>query len=233
MNRSKALRRALAGGVAAVGIAVGQWLHSAPAGGDDQSVVSAAPAAVDLSALLSQVRVVDHIDEVDGYERGCGTDKKTRAKQRCVFGPAWNDPLDHSGCDTRSRLLSQSLHNVTFKPGTRNCKPVAGVLSPDPYTGADIDLKDVEVDHVYAISRAWNAGAWRWSPKQRQIFANDFTELIAVSRTANRSKSDAGLDEWLPSYQPCTYAQRYLAVAAKYELPITVGDRAAAITACR
>jgi hypothetical protein len=232
MGRSKIVRRALVTSVAATGIAVGQWLHSAPAGGDD-SHISSAPAAADISALLSQVRVVDHLDEVDGYERGCGTDKKTRTKQRCVFGPAWNDPLDHSGCDTRSRLLSESLHNVTFKPGTRNCKPAAGVLSPDPYTGADIDLKDVEVDHVYAISRAWNAGAWRWSPKQRQIFANDLTELIAVSRSANRAKSDAGLDEWLPSHQPCTYAQRYLAVAAKYELPITVGDRAAAITACR
>lgn len=196
-------------------------------------MVNAAPAAVDLSALLAQVRIVNHIDTVDGYERGCGTDKETHVKQRCVFGPAWNDPLDHSGCDTRSRLLSQSLRDITFKPGTRNCKPIGGTLSPDPYTGADIDLKEVEVDHVYAISRAWNAGAWKWSPQQRQIFANDFTELIAVSRTANRSKSDAGLDQWMPTHQPCTYAERYLTVAVKYELPITSGDRAAALAACR
>ncbi|WP_236949343.1 HNH endonuclease family protein [Mycolicibacterium goodii] len=186
-----------------------------------------------MSSLLSQVRVVDRIEVIDGYERGCGTDKKTRAKQACVFGPAWNDPLDHSGCDTRSRLLAQSLRNVSFKPGTRNCKPIAGILSPDPYTGADIDLKDVEVDHVYALSRAWNAGAWRWSSRQRQIFANDMTELVAVSRAANRTKSDAGLDEWMPAYQPCTYARRYLTVAIKYQLPITVGDQAAAIAACR
>ena len=58
------------------------------------------------------------------------------------------------------------------------------------------------------------------------------TELIAVSGSANRQKSDAGLDEWLPSYQPCTYIQRYLTVAVKYQLPITVAERNAAAAAC-
>jgi hypothetical protein len=48
-----------------------------------------------IAELLSQVSVVDEIPDITGYQRGCGKG------QGCVFGPAWNDPLDHSGCDTR------------------------------------------------------------------------------------------------------------------------------------
>ena len=49
----------------------------------------------DIAALLQQVRVIDRLPDVDGYDRGCGKG------EGCVFGPAWNDPLDHSGCDAR------------------------------------------------------------------------------------------------------------------------------------
>ncbi|MFV8141950.1 HNH endonuclease family protein [Mycolicibacterium senegalense] len=217
-------RTALAAVVAAV-FAGGTWLHSGSAG--EAGIATAAPRNADLATLLPQARVVDRIDDVPGYERSC---KKGKG---CVFGPAWNDRNDHSGCDTRSRLISISLRNVEYKPGTRNCKPISGTLDPDPYTGQAIDLKSVEIDHVYALSRAWNAGAWQWSPEQRQSFANDFDELIAVSKNANRSKSDAGLDEWMPTYQPCTYAVRYVAVAVKYNLPISAGDRKTALTACQ
>ena len=194
---------------------------------------SSAQEAASVAELLASVTVVPVINDVPGYERGCGIDKKTRQREGCVFGPAWNDPLDHSGCDTRSRLLAASLSDVKFKPGTRECKPIAGVLSPDPYTGATVDLDDVEADHIWSLHRLWNASAWRWDQQQRQIVANDMDNLIAVSRQANRAKSDAGLDEWLPSYQPCRYVQRYLAVAVKYGLPISEAEEAAARAACQ
>ncbi|MFV8176917.1 HNH endonuclease family protein [Mycolicibacterium peregrinum] len=223
MRRTKALRRAALAAVATA-LAISAWLHPGPAG--DTQIAAAAPQNTDLTTLLSQVRVVDRIDDVPGYQRSC---KKTMA---CVFGPAWNDRNDHSGCDTRSRLISISLRDVEYKPGTRNCKPISGTLDPDPYTGQVIDLKSVEIDHIYALSRAWNAGAWQWSLEQRQSFANDFDELIAVSKAANRDKSSGGLDDWMPIYQPCVYAVRYVTVAVKYNLPITTGDRATAITAC-
>ena len=79
---------------------------------------------------------------------------------------------------------------------------------------------------------AWDAGASTWDRQRRQIFANDLTELIAVSATQNSRKSDATLAGWLPPVAKCEYASRYLTVAAKYQLPITVQDRTAAITAC-
>jgi hypothetical protein len=61
---------------------------------------STAPSA-DLPELLAKVTATDVIAPISGYQRGCGVDKKTGEREACVFGPAWNDPLDHSGCDTR------------------------------------------------------------------------------------------------------------------------------------
>jgi hypothetical protein len=188
---------------------------------------SAEPVPAALAGLLDRVPVVDRIGAVPGYQRGC------RKDQSCVFGPAWNDPTDHSGCDTRNRVLRAALKNVVFKPGTRDCKVTAGTLDPDPYTGQAVDVKQVQIDHRYALRRAWDAGASQWTPQQRQIFANDLTELVAVSATANRAKSDYGLDQWLPEYQPCGFVVDYLTVAAKYQLPITTAERAAAVGACQ
>ena len=210
------------------------WIALSP--GDDPTV-SASPAPVgsaDIGELLSKVTVVDAIPQVPGYERGCGIDKKTKFREGCVFGPAWNDPSDRSGCDARNKILASSLRDVTFKPGTRNCKVTGGVLDPDPYTGQRIPLQDkgIEVDHVVPLARAFALGAWQWDPQQRQIFANDPIELIPVSKAANRQKSDSGLDEWLPTFQPCAYIQRYLTVAAKYQLPITAAEHTVATTTC-
>lgn len=223
---TRALGAAAVAATAAAGVAV--WAHPGP---PPSPRPRSAPTAA-LADLLEQVRVVDRIHPAAGYERGCATDKKTRAKDGCVYGPAWNDPDNHSGCDTRSRLLAASLRNVRFKPGTHDCKPIAGVLDPDPYTGRVVDLAHVEADHVYPLRRSWDAGAWQWTSPQRQHFANDLIELIAVSDQANRAKSDAGLDQWLPTYRPCDYIQRYLSVAVKYQLPITTTERSVAVSTC-
>lgn len=217
---------------AAVAIITG-WLTLSP-GADPP--VSASPAPVvsaNISELLSKVSVVDAIPEVPGYERGCGIDKKTKFREGCVFGPAWNDPTDHSGCDTRQRILSRDLRDITYKDGTRNCKVIAGWLQ-DPYSGERVELSDVEVDHVVALHHVWNAGAWQWDSRKRQIFANDPIELRAISSSVNRAKSDSGIDEWLPPNPAarCPFVTQYLTVLIKYDLPITVREKNAAIGAC-
>lgn len=151
-----------------------------------------ATASPPMPSLPDHVRIVDDIEPVAGYDRSCS---KSHA---CVFGPAWNDPTDTSGCDTRNRLLAAQLIEVQFKPGTYDCKVIAGSLSPDPYTGNPVALNAIDIDHIYPLSRAWDAGAWQWTARQRQLFANDPAELLAVSSHANRSKSDSGLS-WLPT----------------------------------
>lgn len=214
------------------------WIALSP--GDDPTV-SASPAPVgsaDIGELLSKVTVVDAIPQVPGYERGCGIDQKTKFREGCVFGPAWNDPSDTTGCDTRNRILRQQLVNIEFKPGTRDCKVISGLLH-DPYGGTDIafssrDAEAVQIDHVAPLAAIWNLGAWAWPQRQRQMFANDTDNLLAVSGPLNNAKSDATISDWLPPNPifVCRYIEIYLSVMAKYHLPITRADRDTASRRC-
>lgn len=221
--------------------AVAGWSYMS-FGPGDLPFVSAPPttaASPDIEELLVKLVVVDKLPDVPGYERGCGVNKKTKFREKCVYGPAWQDPTNHSGCDTRSRILAAQLTRLQFKPGTRGCKVVGGVLDPDPYSGQTMTLtpgdpSGIEIDHIFALQRNWNAGGAQWDLRKRQIFANDIDNLLAVNGRLNESKGSAGL-EWLPPNTNfrCTYVQRYLAIAVKYQLPVTRSDQNIARTTCR
>jgi hypothetical protein len=181
--------------------------------------------------LLKNVSVVAELPQLPGYERSCSPGKG------CVFGPAWTD-TEHTGCDTRNRVLGKQLVDVQFKPGTRECKVVSGLLH-DPYTGVDMPFggdasADIQIDHVFALARAWDAGAANWTLEQRVQFANDTANLLAVSGKQNGSKSDDGPGTWMPPNQAfgCNYVTIYLMIAAKYQLAVTQDDEAEATRAC-
>jgi hypothetical protein len=136
----------------AAAVVVTGWVTFGP-GGDPVVTAGTDPSfdTATMGELLSKVTVINEVPRVPGYERGCGTDKRTHLRQACVFGRAWNDPTDHSGCDTRNRILAVQLQDVKFKPGTRGCKVVAGWLD-DPYTGAKITLGQIQLDHLVSVN---------------------------------------------------------------------------------
>jgi hypothetical protein len=70
--------------------------------------------------------------------------------------------------------------------------------------------------------------------EQRVQFANDISELLAVSGPLNVAKGDAGPGRWPPPNRAfdCQYVQIYVGVAVKYGLPITTADRDASASAC-
>ena len=112
---------------------------------------------------------------------------------RDQFGPAWSD-VDHNGCDTRNDMLRRDLTAVALRPGTRDCVVLSGVLA-DPYTATAIDFRRgnatstaVQIDHVVALSDAWQKGAQQLSPAQRLAFANDPLNLLAVDGPANQQQ---------------------------------------------
>jgi Protein of unknown function (DUF1524) len=153
---------------------------------------------------------------------------------REAFGPAWAD-VDQNGCDTRNDILRRDLVAITDKPGTRGCVVLSGVLH-DPYTRTDVPFlrgqltsADVQIDHVVALSNAWQTGAARLSAQQRRQLANDPLELIAVSGQANKSKGDADAATWLPPAKGyrCAYVARQIAVKVTYGLWVTRPERAA------
>jgi hypothetical protein len=148
------------------------------------------------------------------------------------FGPAWAD-VDRNGCDTRNDILARDLTGETFKPGTKNCVVATGILS-DKYTGTTITFvrgnktsSAVQIDHVVALSDAWQKGAQRISPEQRKQLANDPLNLMAADGPANSSKGDKDAATWLPSNKAfrCEYVARQTAVKAKYQLWVTQAER--------
>jgi hypothetical protein len=150
---------------------------------------------------------------------------------RDQFGPAWAD-VDHNGCDTRNDVLRRDLRSVALKPGTHDCVVLSGVLN-DPYTAATINFlrgnttsTAVQIDHVVALSDAWQKGAQQLSPERRLSFANDPLNLLAVDGPANQSKSDGDAATWLPPNKSfrCTYVARQISVKSSYGLWVTQAE---------
>jgi hypothetical protein len=145
------------------------------------------------------------------------------------FGEAWAD-VDRNGCDTRDDVLNRDLGRRAWRPGTRGCVVVAGVLH-DPYTGRRLEFRKaeaeaVQIDHVVALSDAWQKGAAQWKPGRRRAFANDPLNLLAVDGPTNSSKSDGDAATWLPpqrSYR-CRFVARQVAVKAKWDLSVTLAE---------
>lgn len=142
----------------------------------------------------------------------------------------WRDP-DRNGCDARNDILKRDLVNVVFKEGTDECKVISGQLN-DPYSETTIQFQlgnsDVDIDHVVALSHAWQVGAFQWSDAKRLEFANDPMNLLAVSARLNRQKGDGDAATWLPpakSYR-CAYVSRQVVVKVKYGLWVTAPEKA-------
>ena len=147
------------------------------------------------------------------------------------FGQAWAD-VDRNGCDTRNDVLARDLVDVTTDPTTRGCVVLTGTLD-DPYTGTTIAFErgerssQVQIDHVVALSDAWQKGAQGWTAEQRRAFANDPANLQAVDGPTNQRKGAGDAATWLPpntGYR-CVYALRQVGVKAAYGLWVTRAER--------
>ena len=150
---------------------------------------------------------------------------------RDQFGSGWVD-TDRNGCDTRNDILARDLSAETFKAGTRNCVVLTGNLA-DPYSGRAIGFlrgqgtsEAVQIDHVVALSDAWQKGAQGLDVARRTAFANDPLNLLAVDGPLNMSKGDGDAATWLPPNKGfrCDYVARQIAVKAGYGLWVTQAE---------
>lgn len=155
---------------------------------------------------------------------------------RSQFGQTWAD-VDRNGCDTRNDILKRDLSSEIFKEKTRDCVVLSGTLI-DPYSGEKINFvrgnvssMEVQIDHVVALSHAWQTGAFKLSVKERTAFANDPLNLLAVKGRLNSQKGDGDAATWLPplkSYR-CDYVSRQIAVKLKYRLWFTTPEKEAMV----
>ncbi|MCQ6269083.1 DUF1524 domain-containing protein [Pseudarthrobacter sp. R1] len=149
---------------------------------------------------------------------------------RALFGQAWAD-VDRNGCDTRNDMLNRDLTAITYVNSVP-CKVRSGTLA-DPYTGTSISFlrgqatsTAVQIDHVVALSDAWQKGAQQLTTEQRTAFANDPLNLQATDGPTNMKKGDGDAATWLPPNKGfrCEYVARQISVKATYMLWVTQAE---------
>ena len=147
--------------------------------------------------------------------------------ERSQFGNGWSTHT--AGCDTRNKILKRDLSDTTQND---KCQILTGNLN-DPYTGMQINFSRtdnssvIQIDHVVALSDAWQKGAQQLSAEKRVEFANDPLNLLAVDGPTNQQKGDGDAATWLPPNKPfrCQYINRQISVKKSYGLWVTEAEK--------
>jgi Protein of unknown function (DUF1524)/Excalibur calcium-binding domain len=183
---------------------------------DSSATQAAEPSATQAADLLATLPVKGRAPKT-GYERA-------------LFGPTWAD-VDRNGCDTRNDILRRDLTEVTYATSVP-CTVKTGILA-DPYTGTTVSFlrgtttsSAVQIDHVVALSDAWQKGAQQLTTEQRTAFANDPLNLQATDGPTNQQKGDGDAATWLPPNKGfrCEYVARQVSVKARYSLWVTQAE---------
>ena len=145
---------------------------------------------------------------------------------RTEFYQAW-PAID--GCNLRQRIIKREVGDSARLDG---CDVIAGTFV-EAYTGETRTYnskaefsKNIQIDHIVALSDAWQKGAQQLSADERYQLATDPLNLIAADASANQQKSDGDAATWLPKNKPfrCAYVARQISVKKKYSLWVTQAE---------
>lgn len=219
MKRAHQVRRSIVAAILLVGLGVILFLHPdlyQPQTPSSPEATTAQPTG-EAAAVLNELEIKGRAPKT-GYARA-------------QFGDGWQTK---NGCDTRNVILHRDLIDTKVN---EKCQIESGLLH-DPYTGKDITFArgpttsdDIQIDHVVALSDAWQSGAQQLTFDERVSLANDPLELLAVDGPANQQKSDGDAATWLPSNKTfrCQYVARQIAVKKKYHLWVKPAEKDAIV----
>lgn len=134
-----------------------------------------------------------------------------------------------NGCNLRQIIIKRELGDSATLDG---CDVVAGSFT-EPYTGSEMQFyqksdfsSKIQIDHIVALSDAWQKGAQYKTKEERYAMATDPLNLIAVDSSANQQKSDGDAATWLPPNKAfrCQYVARQVSVKYKYALWVTEAE---------
>jgi hypothetical protein len=139
----------------------------------------------------------------------------------------WID-ADKDGCDTRAEVL---IEEALVKPKVgKKCALTGGKWRSQYDKLVTTNASALDIDHLVPLAEAWRSGAWAWTDKQREDFANDLTDsraLVAVSASSNRSKGDKDYSQWQPKLSDgtepwigCNYLNAWIAIKMRYQLTV-------------
>lgn len=169
------------------------------------------------------LRVVDLLEKLEVKGRAPKT-----GYRREEFYDGW--PIV-DGCSLRQKILKREFGDSAVLDG---CNVVAGEYD-EPYTGEHRVLANksevgrIQIDHVVALSDAWQKGAQYMTSEERFAIATDPLNLLAVDGKANEQKSDGDAATWLPKNKGfrCQYVARQISVKYKYALWLAAAEKEA------
>lgn len=144
------------------------------------------------------------------------------------------------GCSLRQIIIKREVGDSAVMDG---CDVIGGTMV-ESYTGSTMtfyqksDFSDkIQIDHIVALSDAWQKGAQYQTKDERYQMATDPLNLIAVDGSANKQKSDGDAATWLPPNKAfrCQYVARQVSVKYKYGLWVTQAEHdaiASVLSAC-
>ncbi len=139
----------------------------------------------------------------------------------------WID-VDDDGCTTRDEvLIAEAITPAQVGP---ECA-ITGGSWYSYYDDTTVATPgELDVDHMVPLAESWVSGAHAWGPDRRRAFANDLessSSLVAVTASANRSKSDSDPAGWLPPHAAavCRYVTDWVDVKLRWQLHIDPAER--------
>ena len=135
------------------------------------------------------------------------------------------------GCSLRQRIIRREFGDSAVLD---ECNVIGGEFD-EPYTGEHrvfenkTEIAKIQIDHVVALSDAWQKGAQYKDKETRYKIATDPLNLLAVDGPANEQKSDGDAATWLPKNKKfrCQYVARQVSVKYKYGLWVTEAEKEA------
>ena len=137
-----------------------------------------------------------------------------------------------NGCNLRQRILKRDF-GETAVLASDNCTVISGSFN-EPYTGEFMSFADktaiskgIQIDHIVALSDAWQKGAQYKTKEERFAIATDPLNLVAADASANMQKSDGDAATWLPKNRSfrCQYVARQISVKYKYGLWVSDSEK--------
>ena len=190
--------------------------------GAEESVDYSAEAVTEIDG--TRPRAVDILEKLEVKGRAPKT-----GYSRNEFYSGWPTV---EGCNLRQKILKREFGDTAVLEG---CNVVAGEFD-EPYTGEhkvfkarEEISKGLQIDHVVALSDAWQKGAQYLDRDVRYAIATDPLNLLAVDAAANEKKSDGDAATWLPANKKfrCQYVARQVSVKYKYTLWVTEAEKEA------
>jgi hypothetical protein len=143
------------------------------------------------------------------------------------FG-SWRDE-DKDCLNTRAEVL---IRDSLITPKLNGCRVISGQWMSIFDGKVLMRASEIQIDHLVPLREAWDSGAALWSKDRRVSFANDLSFVGSLSTMSSRlngacktCKSDKDPAEWLPEWNQCLYAQRWVAIKHRWDLSIDSAEK--------